>query len=142
MLNNSLWWRVARRIAGIIFFGAGVFKIVAHAPFARVLGELHVPLPHVAASGVALLEIAGGIALLFWPREKLRVKCARVLATLLCLDMVAAIALVGAPGVAGKTHVVGGHPIGGEAWRAPLEIALFLIALGCAFSRAASTRDT
>ncbi|MGI8756001.1 MAG: hypothetical protein ACR2MB_09095, partial [Acidimicrobiales bacterium] len=72
---------------------------------------------------------------LFWPREKRREKFARVLAALLCLDMLAALFLVGVPGRAGKKHAVGSHSIGGEAWRAPLEIALFLIALGCVFAR-------
>jgi uncharacterized membrane protein len=135
MISPSLAWRFARRFAGIVFCAAGVFKIVAHAPFARFLSALHVPLPQVAALGVATLEIVGGTALLFWPREKQRLKAARVLAALLCFDMLAAIALVGAPGIAGRTQRVAGHEIGGEAWRVPLEIALLLVALGCAWRR-------
>lgn len=135
MTNFSFWWRAARRFAGILFVGAGLFKVVAHAPFADYLHELRVPLPQFFAASVAVLEISGGIALLFWPRGKSKAKIARVLAALLCFDMLAALFLVGVPGRAGKTHAAGGHQIGGEAWRAPLEIALLMIALGCVFSR-------
>ena len=133
--NASFWWRAARRFAGIVFIGAGLFKVVAHAPFASYLHELRVPLPQFFAASVALLEIGGGVALLVWPHEKPQRKVARVLAALLCLDMAAALFLVGVPGRLGKTHAIGGHQIGGEAWRAPLEIALFLVALACVFSR-------
>lgn len=132
---SSLSWRVARRFAGIVFLGAGVFKLFLNALFANYLAAVGVPLPQLFALGVAALEIIGGIAFLFWPREKRRETFARVLAALLAVDMLAAIVLVGLPGIAGKTRAIGGQAIGGEAWRVPLEIALFLVALGCTFSR-------
>ena len=135
MNKLSFWWRAVRRFAGLLFIGAGLFKVVAHAPFANYLSELRVPLPQLFAASVALLEICGGATFLFWPREKSKTKVARVLAALLCVDMLAALFLVGVPGRLGKTHAIEGHQIGGEAWRAPLEIALFLIALGCVFAR-------
>jgi uncharacterized membrane protein YphA (DoxX/SURF4 family) len=128
--------KISRRVAlasGTFFLAAGIFKIFLVArggstpdtgnAFAEFLAQLDVPFPTFFAIAVPILEVAGGAGLI-------ANRAPRLWAAALAGDMAAAIFLVGAPG---KTIPAGEHFVGGEAWRLPLEIALFLAMLGLLF---------
>lgn len=124
------FFRILRDIlrvgTSVLFVLAGTFKLFV--PFGSYLEILRVPLPQLAGIGVPLLEIGGGATLLLhrhlpraWRKNALRLVCLA-----LAFDMIVAILLVGVQGRRGQAHSIGGHTIGTEPWRLPLE--LFLLA--------------
>lgn len=106
-----------RAFCGIVFVLAGTFKLFSIGGFAEVLRQSGAPLPAFFAVIIPATEIGGGAALL----KNFQV---RPVATILAVEMVFALVLVGAPGMRGARFRAGGFTIGGEAWRVPLEIAL------------------
>lgn len=118
--------RILRRIAGGAFVLAGAFKVLLWAwhlvqpsapNFAAALAQLGVPFAEVFALGVPLIEIVGGYLIL-------RGQLIRLSAAVLAIDMIVAIALVGLPGLLGRSLRIGEQAIGQEAWRLPLELVL------------------
>ena len=122
-------WNGARLIAAWLFVLAGAFKFLV--PFGTALAQLGVPLPALFGVLVPLVEVLCGLGLVLRRKMPLRLArfgIARICAALLAFDMMAAIALVGLPGALGHPLRAGGHTIGDEVWRLPLEIALLVVA--------------
>ena len=116
-----------REATGGLFVAAGLLKLLpAHHEFAALLLQAGVPLPRLAAVAVPLLEAGGGLALCFN-------RAPRPFAALLAIDMMAALALVGAPGLRGRAQHIGPYTIGTEPWRVPLEVILLVAMLWIVF---------
>lgn len=95
--SESVGLASSRLALGIIFVVSGVGKVFAVGPkasgieaFAGTLAPLGIPLPTVAAWGVGLLELVGGVLLLIG-------LLTRLVAALLAVDMAVATALVHLP---------------------------------------------
>ena len=146
IMNSASLLRLRKTIeaiSGTIFFGAGAFKLLV--PFGDFLAKMGVPFPQFLGTSVALLEVSGGAMLLLHRRfrflpAKWRIIVLRLFCLGLALDMVFAILLVGAPGKRGRTFNFGGHQIGGESWRLPLELFL-LTAMICLVARPPAAQE-
>jgi uncharacterized membrane protein YphA (DoxX/SURF4 family) len=124
--------RALRIAASLLFMAAGTFKLMMASSFAQMLSALAVPLPNLVARAVPLGEVAAGAVLAvasFSAARRVPAMLVRAAAAFLALDMLAAIALVGWPGLQDRMQHGGAATIGKEPWRVPLEIALLLIAL-------------
>jgi putative oxidoreductase len=95
--SESVGLAFSRLALGIIFVVSGVGKVFAVGPkasgieaFAGTLAQLGIPLPTVAAWGVGVLELVGGVLLLIG-------LLTRIVAGLLAIDMAVATVLVHLP---------------------------------------------
>ncbi|EMA37807.1 DoxX family protein [Halococcus hamelinensis] len=95
--SESVGLAFSRLALGIIFVVSGVGKVFATGPkalgiegFAGTLAQIGIPFPTLAAWGVGLLELIGGILLLVG-------LLTRTVAALLAVDMAVATALVHLP---------------------------------------------
>ena len=136
MSSSSRVFNVTRIAIGTIFVLAGTFKLVA--PFGNLLAQMNVPFPQLAGRAVPFLEIGGGAILLL--HRKFPQKIVRLFSLGLAIDMIFAIALVGAPGVSGRAQKIQNHAIGTEAWRIPLE--LFMLAATLWFAARGTQRKS
>lgn len=137
-MTSTRLFKIARIATGTIFILAGTLKLFA--PFGDFLSQMNVPLPQIAGRAVPLLEIGGGAMLILAP--KIPNALVKLVALALAVDMVAALVLVGAPGMRGHSHTIQNHAIGTEPWRVPLEVFLLLTTLWIALrgSDESSTR--
>ena len=94
---DNLGLTLVRVALGIVFTVSGVGKVFGVGPkalgidgFAQFLGGLGVPFPTVAAWGIGLLELVGGVLLLVG-------LLTRVVAALLAVNMAVALVLVHLP---------------------------------------------
>lgn len=136
--------RIIRIISGILFILAGLFKFLlpiltaglAAGPesFGAMLSLLRVPLALLWGYVVPGVELIGGLGLILN-------RGVRLWAILLAIDMVAAMVLVGLPGVLGHPLMVGTTKIGSEVWRLPLEFTLLLAMLWLASAAATDKND-
>jgi putative oxidoreductase len=95
--SESVGLAFSRLALGIIFVVSGIGKVFAAGPkasgieaFAGMLAQLGIPLPTLAAWGVGLLELVGGVFLLIG-------LLTRIVAALLAVDMAVATVLVHLP---------------------------------------------
>ena len=121
--SESVGLAFSRLALGIIFVVSGVGKVFAIGPkatgidaFAGMLAQLEIPLPTVAAWGVGVLELVGGILLLIG-------LLTRIVAALLAVDMAVATVLV---------HLPNGFVVSDGGYEYTL--VLMLSALGLALS--------
>lgn len=88
---------VARVAVGLFFVASGLPKLAAGAAWSADFGRWHVPLPELAVLAVAVLEVAGGLALVSGVAT-------RVVAALLAAEMIGAVLTAGL--VDGGQHLV------------------------------------
>jgi putative oxidoreductase len=120
--SKSVGLAFVRLALGIVFTVSGVGKVFAAGPkasgidaFAGMLTQLGVPLPTIAAWGVGLLELVGGMLLLVG-------LFTRVVAALLAVDMAVAMVLA---------HLPSGFVVSNGGYEYTL--VLGLVAIGLAF---------
>ncbi|MBV0925992.1 DoxX family protein [Halomicroarcula limicola] len=120
--ETATQWSLAfvRLALGIPMLVGGVGKVFAVGPkamgisgFAGFLGGLGVPLPAVAAWGVGLLELLGGVLLVAG-------LAVRITSALVAIDMLVATVLV---------HLPNGYPAAGSGIELTLTLALIAVAL-------------
>ncbi|SEP23034.1 putative oxidoreductase [Halogranum amylolyticum] len=119
--TTTQWSLVLARLAlGIPMLIAGVGKVFAIGPkpmgisgFAGFLASLGVPLPTIAAWGVGLIELVGGILLLVG-------LAVRLASAVIAIDMLVATILY---------HLPNGYPASGDGIELTLTLTLIAVAL-------------
>ena len=127
--SESFGLAFVRLALGIVFTVSGVGKVFAAGPkatgidaFAGMLTQLGIPFPTVAAWGVGLLELVGGVLLLVG-------LFTRVVSALLAVDMAVATALA---------HFPSGFVVANGGYEYTLVLALSAVGLAIGGAGAAS----
>jgi putative oxidoreductase len=65
MVNHSLFDSVGRCVIALFFIASGLGKVFGFRPSAEILATIGFPVPTISLSAIILIEIVGGLGLLF-----------------------------------------------------------------------------